>query len=103
MTARNTPPTIPPPGICSAESGGKMEDCAAYSACACDYRDVPPLTNYAFAAYAARIAHKSASWAADTLQTIPEDILDPIRQSVAARYLNEMRGLLDHIEKQVKP
>jgi hypothetical protein len=67
-----------------------------------EYQGAKPLTNHAFAAYAARLAHKSAAWAADTLQTMPEYILDPIRADVAARYLREMRGLLDHMEQQVK-
>jgi hypothetical protein len=66
-----------------------------------DYQDAKPLTNYAFAAYASRIAQKSADWAAGALQTIPEDVCDPIRATDAARFIAEIRGMLDHIEQQV--
>jgi hypothetical protein len=66
-----------------------------------DYQGAKPLTNYAFAAYASRIAQKSADWAAGALQTIPEDVCDPIRARDAARFIAEIRGMLDHIEQQV--
>lgn len=29
-------------GTCPAQHGGKMSDCAAYPACACDYPDMDP-------------------------------------------------------------
>jgi hypothetical protein len=66
-----------------------------------EYQGAKPLTNYAFAAYASRIAQKSADWAAGALQTIPEDVCDPIRARDAARFIAEIRGMLDHVEQQV--
>jgi hypothetical protein len=103
------------PGSAPKDSRFCNRYCADWPQCKCgacisdslpeqrvEYRDARPLTNYAFAAYVARIGQKSAAWAADTLQTIPEDILDPIKAATARRYLSEIRQLLDHIEQQVR-
>lgn len=62
------------------------------------------LTNAAFAGYAARLAQKAASWAADTAQGFmicpPHEVMD---REPAMRFVGEMRMLLDHLEAQVKP
>lgn len=60
------------------------------------------LTNAEFAGYAARLAQKAASWAADTAQGFricaPDDAMD---REPAMRFIAEMRQLLDHVEAQV--
>ena len=62
------------------------------------------LTNAQFVGYSARLAQKSASWAAVCSQAFfldkPDDAMG---RAPAARYLDEMRWLLYHIEKRVQP
>lgn len=57
-------------GACPVEHGGRMEDCAAYPACGCDFAAPPALTHLAFVRYVARIAQKSSAWAADNADMI---------------------------------
>jgi hypothetical protein len=65
------------------------------------YANAPPLSLLGFAGFASRLAQKSSHWAADTIITAGR-IEDPVRRDMADRYLNEMRSLLDHIDRQVK-
>jgi hypothetical protein len=68
-----------------------------------EYLNGPVLTNLKFSGYASRLAQKSAAWAADTITCLPENVDKPIHKDAVARYLAEMRLILDHIEQQVKP
>jgi len=64
---------------------------------------IPPLTQLAFMRYAARISERSAAWAADTADIIEhtKDGNRPILAVTVARYLEDMRRVLDHIECQI--
>ena len=64
----------------------------------------PALTNGAFVGFASRVAQKSAAWAADTaLNCIIDPLDEPMRTEAMARYLREMRHLLDYMERQAQP
>jgi hypothetical protein len=66
--------------------------------------DIPRyLTNAAFAGYAARIAQKAASWSGDTVQVFSDCLGDDADRDPVMRFISDMRGLLDHIERQVCP
>jgi hypothetical protein len=64
---------------------------------------IPPLTHLAFVRYVARISQRSASWAADPADIIQhtDDGDRPISAVTVARYLEDMRRALDHIECQI--
>lgn len=66
--------------------------------------EVPTLSHLNFMRYAARIAQRSASWAADTADVVQHlDVAnDPISSVRVARYLEDMRAFLDHIEHEIK-
>ena len=70
------------------------------------YENAPPLTHILFVTGAARLAQRSSSWAADAAMNISwghDAEYGPIRRETVERYLKEMRELLEHIERQVKP
>lgn len=68
------------------------------------YARVEPMSYPKFACLAARLSQRAANWAADTCMeyewTMPE--AKCVDRDMMDRFLKEMRGLLDHMDRSVK-
>jgi hypothetical protein len=96
---RETCPTCGGEPIPGSADDGEMGVLAGGNSVASEY-----LTNSQFVGYAARLAQKSAAWAADTAQSFFIDAPNAaIDREPAIRFLAEIRRLLDHMEDQVQP
>lgn len=60
------------------------------------------LTHHRFASLLSHLAMNAARWSAETL-SLPECASKPVQFAVVARFLAEMRPVLDYIEEQAIP
>ncbi|MBX9750874.1 MAG: hypothetical protein K5Q68_14900 [Roseococcus sp.] len=55
------------------------------------------ITHRRFSEWAGRMAARAAGWASDTL-TLPETVNEPMPEEQVARFIRDMRGMLDAME-----